>query len=158
MNTLASIKAETVPDQTSQESPGTGKPHRGALVRAALALSVMLGLSGCAAYPGMDYGSNYQGSYGRPYGGGYGGGIGRYANAYSRYPRYSGSRYNSHGPVRQHGSSYGVQHSYGRSFARPGYSSGGHSRSVGRSGSNHGGSRSSHGRSGSSHGGGRSRH
>lgn len=163
MKTQTSNTAVAVRDHTS---PGShkGRQYRTAFARAVLLFAVMFSLSSCDVYPG---GLGYGGGYGRNYSSG----IARYANAYTSmyrstgygyrsYPRSSGySSYprsygysgfstprNFGGGSSRHSSSYGVQHSYGRSFARPGYGGG------------FGGSRSSHG--GSSHGsrGGHGRH
>lgn len=131
MKTQTSITAVAVHDQTGLGSC-KGRPYRGAFVRATLLFAVLFGLSSCEVYPGVGYG----GSYGRNYNSG----ISRYANAYSSilhsnsygyrsYPRsygYSTPR-NFGGSGSRHSSSYGVQHSYGRSFARSGYGGSGHS-------------------------------
>lgn len=142
MKTQTSNTAVAVRDQTSPGSHN-GRQYRTAFARAVLLFAVMFGLSSCEVYPG---GLGYGGGYGRNYSSG----IARYANAYASLYRSSGNRYGGHSRSSgygyrssggsRHSSSYGLQHSFGRSFARPGHGGG------------FGGSRSSHG------GGGRGRH
>ncbi|MFZ2281982.1 MAG: hypothetical protein WAW39_29565 [Prosthecobacter sp.] len=133
MKTQTSNMTVAVLGQTSPASL-KGSPLRSAFVRAALLLTIMVGLSSCEV-PGIGYGGGYGSSYGRNYSGG----ISRYANAYSSYPRSTGYSYGGYprssgystprnfgGSSSRHSSSYGVQHSYGRSFARPSYGGGGH--------------------------------